>query len=84
LHHLEGIRFEVDQDEQKPIFRCRERTVLVDGKPASSPRFSIHPPRHHPGLERGLEGRDQLLKLVEDHTGEIQKLHRARLQLGKP
>src|SRR6266849_655534 len=54
------------------------------GKPASGPRLPIHPPRRHPGLERGLEGRDQLLKLVEGHTGEIQELHRAGLQLGEP
>jgi len=31
------------------------------------------------GLERGLEGRDELLKLVERQAGEIQELHRAGL-----
>ncbi len=36
------------------------------------------------GLERGLEGRDQLLKLVEGHTGAIQELHRAGLQVSEP
>jgi hypothetical protein len=35
-------------------------------------------------LERGLEGWDQLLKLVEGHAGEIQELYRAGLQLGEP
>jgi hypothetical protein len=35
-------------------------------------------------LERGLEGRDQLLKLVKRHAREIQELHRTGLQLGKP
>jgi len=55
-----------------------------NGKPTSGPRLPIHPPRRHTGLERDLEKRDQLLKLVERHTREIQELHRARLQLGKP
>src|SRR3989442_3294969 len=35
-------------------------------------------------LERGLEGRDQLLKLVKRHAREIQELRRAGLQLGEP
>jgi len=38
----------------------------------------------HLGVERRLEGRDQLLKLVERQAREIQELHRAGLQLGKP
>jgi hypothetical protein len=79
VHHLEGVGFEGDQDEQEPVFRCQEGAVFVDGKPARGPRFPIHPPGRHPGLERGLEGRDQLLKLVERQAGEIQELHRAGL-----
>jgi len=35
-------------------------------------------------LERDLEGRDQDLKLLERQAGEIQKLYRARLRIGKP
>jgi hypothetical protein len=35
-------------------------------------------------LESGLEGRDQLLKLVKRHAREIQKLHRTGLQLDEP
>src|SRR5215475_3959555 len=54
--------FEVDQDEQEPVFRCQEGAVFVDGKPAHGPRFPIHPPGRHPGVERGLEGRDELVK----------------------
>jgi hypothetical protein len=34
-------------------------------------------------LERGLEGRDQLLKLVERQAREIQELRGAGLQLGE-
>jgi len=84
LYYLERIRFEVDQNEEQPIFRRRQGAVLVDGKPTRGPRLAIHPPRRHPGVERGLEGRDELLKLIEGQAGEIQKLHRARLQRGKP
>src|SRR5262249_18324768 len=57
---------------------------LVHGKPAHGPRLPIHPPRRHPGVERRLERRDQLLKLVERQAREIQELYRAGLQLGKP
>src|SRR5215510_5335244 len=64
--------------------RCRERAIFIHGKPACGPRFPIHPPCRHPGLERGLEGQDELLKLVERQTGEIQELHRTGLQLGEP
>src|SRR5438105_8011437 len=35
-------------------------------------------------LERRLEGRDQLLKLVKRYAREIQELHRTGLQLGEP
>jgi len=76
LHDLERIRFQVDQDEQEPIFRRRQGAVLVHGKPARGPRLSIHAPRRHTDLERGLEGWDQLLKLIEGYAGEIQGLHR--------
>src|SRR5262245_37998557 len=35
-------------------------------------------------LERSLEGRDQLLKLVKRQAREIQERHRTGLQLGEP
>src|SRR5215468_5600002 len=35
-------------------------------------------------LERSLEGRDQLLKLVKRQAREIQELQRTGLQLGEP
>jgi hypothetical protein len=79
VHHLERIGLEVDEDEEQPIFRRRERAVGVHGKPASGPRLPIQLPHCHPGLECGLEGQDQLLKLLERQAREIQKLHRARL-----
>src|SRR6266849_2420381 len=84
LDHLKRRGLEVGENEEQAIFRRREGAVFVDGKPASGPGFPIHPPRRHPGVERGLEGRDQLLKLVKRYTREIQELHRAGLQLGKP
>ena len=57
----------------------RERAVVVHGKPTSGPGFPVHPPRRHLALERGLEGRDQLLKLIQRHAREIQELHRTGL-----
>ena len=53
--------------------------VFIDSKPARSPRFPIYAPRRYPGVERGLEGRDQLLQRVEGQAGAIQELHRAGL-----
>ena len=35
-------------------------------------------------LERRLEGRDQLLKLVEGQAGQIQELRGAGLHVGEP
>ncbi len=84
VDHLEGVGLQGGEHEKQPIFRRRQGAVFVHGKPTSDPRLSIHPPRRHPGVERGLEGRDQLLKLLKRHTREIQELQRARLQLGKP
>jgi hypothetical protein len=84
LHDLERLRFQGDQDKQEPIFRCRQGAVLVDGKPARGPRLPIHAPRRHPGVERRLEGWDQLLKLVERQAREIQERYRAGLQRGEP
>jgi hypothetical protein len=54
----EGIRFQVDEDEEQPIFRCRERTVLVDREPAGDARLPIEAPRSEMRLERRLEGWD--------------------------
>jgi len=31
LHHLEGVGLEVGEEEEESIFRCRQRTMLVDG-----------------------------------------------------
>jgi hypothetical protein len=84
LDHLKRIGLQVGEDEEQPIFRRRQGAVLVDGKLARGPRLPIHPPRRHPGLERGLEGGDQVLKLVEGQAGEIQELHWAGLQVSEP
>jgi len=84
LHHLEAVCLQVGEDEEQAIFRSREGAVLVYAKAAGGPGFPIEAPRRHMGLEGGLEGRDQLLKLVEGQTGEIQELQRAGLYIGKP
>ena len=83
LHHLERIRFEVDQNEKQAIFRGREGAVFVHGKLAGRPGFPIEAPRRHMGLERRLEGRDQVLKLVERQTRQIQELGGAGLRIGE-
>jgi hypothetical protein len=60
--------------------RGREWTVLVHGKPVSSPGFLIESPRRHMRLERGFKGHDQRLELVVRQAGQIPELHWAGLQ----
>jgi hypothetical protein len=83
LHHLEGIRFQIDQHEEQPIFGCRQGTVLIGGKLAGGAGLPIEPPHSHMRLERGLEGRDQRLKFLQGQTREIQALYRAGLHIRK-
>src|SRR2546422_1937777 len=83
LDHLERIGFQVGKDEEQAIFRRRKRAVLVHREPAGGPRFPIEAPRGQMRLVRGFKRRDQLLKLVEGQTGEIQELGWARLHIGE-
>ena len=73
LHDLEDRGFEVDEDEEQPIFRGREGAVLVHGEPACGPRLPIEAPRGHMRLERRLQRGDQLLKHVERQARQIQE-----------
>jgi len=72
LDHLEAVRLQIREQEEQPLFRRRQGTVLVHGKPAGGPEFPIEAPHGHMRVERRLEGRDQLRKLVERHTRKIQ------------
>ena len=74
LHHLQDIRFHVDQDEEQAIFGGGERTVGVGPVPPSGSWFTIQTPLLHPLLKRFLKGRDQLVKLFHCHARHIQKL----------
>jgi hypothetical protein len=58
MQRLECIGFEIDKDEEQPIFWCRQGAVLIDGKLAGGPGFPIEAPHGHMRSERGLEGRD--------------------------
>src|SRR5215472_12103928 len=84
LDDLKRIRFQVGQNKQEPVFGCPQGAVLIDGKSACGSRFPIEAPRRHSCVERGLKGRDQLLKLVEGQAGEIQELCGTRLQISVP
>ncbi len=65
LDDLERVSLEIGEEEEQSLFRRRSGTVLVHGKPAGGPGFSIEAPRRHRRLERRLEGRDQDLQLLE-------------------
>jgi hypothetical protein len=84
LYHLEGIGLEGGEQEEPPIFGCRQGTVFVHGKLAGGPGFPIEAPRGHMHLKRRLKGRDQVLKLLEGHAREIQELRGAGLHVGEP
>jgi hypothetical protein len=84
LHHLERVSLEVGEQEEQPIFRRRQGAVLVYRKPAGGPGFPIEAPRGHMRLERRLEGRNQLLKLVEGQAGQIQELRGTGLHIDTP
>src|SRR5690348_11026444 len=56
----------------------------IDGEPTGGSGFAIEAPRRHMLLERGLEGRDQGLKLLKGQTGEVQELRRAGLHVSEP
>jgi hypothetical protein len=58
VHHLEGVGLQGGTQEEQPVFRGRQGTVLIDGKLAGGPQFPIEAPRHHRGVERGFKGRD--------------------------
>src|SRR5215211_7496108 len=84
LHHLKTVRLQVGENEKQTLFRRRQGAILIHAKLAGSPEFAIEAPCHHMGLEGGLEGWHQLLKLVERQAGEIQELRGASLQVSEP
>jgi len=84
LDHLERGGLQRREEEEESIFRCRQRAMLVDGKPAGGAGCPIEAPRRPMRLERRFKGRDQDLKLLQGQAGEIQKLRRARLRIGTP
>src|SRR5262252_6362804 len=83
LHHWERVSLYIGQNKQKPVLWGRQGAVLIHAKLARGPGFAIEAPCYHMGLEGGLEGRHQLLKLVEGQAGHIQELRGASLQIGK-
>jgi len=68
----------------KRLDRFTKLATSSNGKLAGGPGFPIEAPRRHPRLESRLKGRDQGLKLVEGHAGEIQEFRWAGLQVGEP
>jgi len=84
LHDLERIGLQVDQDEQQPILGPRQWAVLVSGVPTGGAGPPIEAPLGHMSLECRLKGEDQVLKLLDGETGQIEYLCRAGLEIGEP
>jgi hypothetical protein len=83
LDHLEAVGLEVREQKEQAIFGGGQGAILVDAKLAGGAGFAIESPPPHVGLEGGLKGRYQLLKLVEGQAGQIEEFHRARLHIGE-
>src|SRR2546426_183717 len=66
------------------FLRRRQGAVLIDDKLADGPGFPIEAPRRQMRVERGLEGWNQLLKLVKGQAREIQELRGAGLHISEP
>ena len=84
LHHLKGVSLQGGEEEEQPIFRCRQGTMLVHAEAASRPRSAIEAPRRHMRLERRLKGRVLLLKLVKGQACQIQEFRGAGLHISAP
>src|SRR5262249_43958742 len=83
LDHLKGVRLHIRENKQQPLLRGWQGTILVHTETAGGPGLPLETPRRHMRLERRLEGRDELLKLVEGQTGEIQEFRGTGLQIGE-
>jgi hypothetical protein len=65
LDDLETVGLEGREQEEEALFRGGQGTILVDAQWACGAVVAIESPLRHVGLEGGLKGRTQLLKLVE-------------------
>jgi hypothetical protein len=83
LHNLKRIGLQVDQDKQQSLLWGWQRTVLVGRVSAGDARLPIEAPCGHMGLEGGLKGWDQLLKLRHGETGQVKHLRGAGLNIGE-
>jgi hypothetical protein len=81
---VQRVGFQGDQKEEQPVLRRRQGAVLIHAKRAGRPGFPIKAPYGHVRVERGREGRDQRLKLVQRQAGAIQEFQRAGLSLSAP
>ncbi|MGE3541552.1 MAG: hypothetical protein AB7N91_29485 [Candidatus Tectimicrobiota bacterium] len=70
---MQRVGFHISEKKEEAIFRGRQGAICIHAKLARRPRLPIKAPRRHMGLKRGLEGRNQLLKLVARQAGHIQE-----------
>ena len=64
MQQLCGILLEIDQNEQQPIFRGRQKTVLIGGVASRLPAAPIQGPVGHVLQEGLLKGEYQRSKLI--------------------
>jgi hypothetical protein len=72
LDHLERGGLEGGEQEEQPIFRCRQGAVLVHGTLAGRPGFPIQAPRRHRRVKHGLTGRNQRVRSQGSNPWETQ------------
>jgi len=71
MQQLRGIRLEVDEDEQQPIFRSRQGTVRIGRIASRLPSPPVPGPVSQVPREGGLKGGYQRLKLFHGHARQI-------------
>jgi len=74
MEQLNGILLEVDQQEQQPILRCWERTILIGRVASRLPAPSQQSPCGHVVQERRLKGGHQRRKLVHGQARQISQV----------
>jgi hypothetical protein len=74
MEQLRGILLEVDQNEQEPILRAWQGTVLLGRVASRLPTPPMQGPFGHVAQERRLKGGYQCCKLIHGQARQIQHL----------
>ena len=78
MQQLRRVLLEIDENEQQPIFRGWQRTILLGGVASRQPTPPVQGPVGHVPQERLLERGDQRSKLIYGQACPIYDIRRMR------